>query len=289
MRQLLFALGFLAVGFGWGGVALAAELKIVSEGAVWRTGDEVLVQFTIDTEQPANAISGKLLFPAELLTVRDIQDGNTVVNFWIEQPAVAGEGVIGFAGMTPGGILGTNEVLFSVLFHATKEGAGEIAASDIELLLNDGQATPLSVTKLPLAFSVSDTAQTPTSSLVEDNEPPEDFVLEFAQDANIFAGRTFIVFATQDKGSGIDHYEVKEGLWGKYQVSESPYVLKHPEEKRLSVKAIDNAGNERIVTMGDEDDLLAYRRRALLGALIVMTSVGLIFVAGWAIVKRLRA
>ncbi|MDP2812067.1 MAG: hypothetical protein Q8O32_00015, partial [bacterium] len=55
--------------------------------------------------------------------------------------------------------------------------------------------------------------------------------------------------STQDKGTGIDHYEVKEG----YRLSveaKSPYVLKNQNlDKEIVVKAIDRAGNERKVVV----------------------------------------
>lgn len=289
MRQLLM-IGLVMLGLGLGQVVLAAEFRFVAPQNEFRPGDEFLVQFTVDTEQPANAVSGVLVFPPELLTVQQVQDGNSVVNFWIERPVASQSGEISFAGMTPGGILGTNEILFSVLFRATDEGAGEVAATDLQLLLNDGKATPISTSLTPFAFSISnDVPLTGTSSPVaEDQEPPEDFVIEFASDPNLFEGRRFVVFATQDKGSGVSHYEVKEGLWGKFVTAESPYVLKNQGEQRVAVKAVDNAGNERLVVTGDEGDALAYHRRALMGAVIVMCSVAVLFIALLAVGKKLR-
>ena len=90
-------------------------------------------------------------------------------------------------------------------------------------------------------------------SLVEmkaDTEPPEDFTPAIVNDPNVFDGKYFLVFATQDKGTGVDHYEVREGRWGWFREAESPYLLKQQKISRdVYVKAVDSAGNERIAVI----------------------------------------
>jgi len=58
-------------------------------------------------------------------------------------------------------------------------------------------------------------------------------------------GKYFLVFSTQDKGSGVDHYEVREGRFGGFSEVSSPYILKYQSlDKKIFVKAIDKFGNE---------------------------------------------
>jgi len=64
------------------------------------------------------------------------------------------------------------------------------------------------------------------------------------------------VFATQDKGSGIDYYEIKESrqkflkIFKKWVIAESPYVLKDRKLRSyVYIKAVDKAGNERIAVV----------------------------------------
>ena len=55
-----------------------------------------------------------------------------------------------------------------------------------------------------------------------------------------------MVFATIDKTSGVDYYEVKEGKHD-FQRAESPYLLEDQSlRSKISVRAVDKAGNERI-------------------------------------------
>jgi hypothetical protein len=66
----------------------------------------------------------------------------------------------------------------------------------------------------------------------------------------LFDGAHVLVFATQDKGSGMSHYEVREGYFGWFTKAESPYQLRDQElRKKVYIKAVDNHGNERLVTI----------------------------------------
>ena len=97
-----------------------------------------------------------------------------------------------------------------------------------------------------------------TFRVMIDATPPEEFKPEIGQDPSIFEGKYFLSFATTDKTSGIDYYEVKEAPkeilrlptgQGKrdWKRAESPYLLEDQYLKsKISVKAVDKAGNERI-------------------------------------------
>ena len=85
-----------------------------------------------------------------------------------------------------------------------------------------------------------------------DNEPPEIFQPQIVEDNLIYGGRPVLVFQTQDKGSGIDHYEVRIGAGGFIR-AESPYPLdKKAIGSVVYVRAIDRAGNERTVNVRPE-------------------------------------
>ena len=101
---------------------------------------------------------------------------------------------------------------------------------------------------------------------MEDEESPETFQPEIAQDPAIFNGKWFLVFATQDKGSGIDYYETKEtrskklGTWiTRWKVVGSPHVLRDQElRSHIIIKAVDKDGNERIEALAPQNPLAWY-------------------------------
>jgi len=248
---------------------LAAKLELVSPVLEIGVGQEFQVDLMLDTEgQDINAVEGKAVFPRNLVELKAIYTGNSIINFWIEQPAQKNS-EINFSGVIPGGFSGVlgpywkgyrPGKIFSLIFAAKKEGSGVIEIRDTKVLLNDGKGTLAEVKISNFAYS----AEAPLSGAkagqfsIKDIDPPELFTPEIARDPNIFDGKWFLVFAAQDKVSGIDHYEALE-TWGrepdknKWHVVESPLVLK--DQSRASyifVKATDKAGNKRIVVVMPE-------------------------------------
>lgn len=213
------------------------------------------VQVLLDAEgQSVNAFEGEVSFPVDLVEPTAIFDGDSSVNLWVERPALSGgrAGAIGFSGVTVGGVSGSRERLFSVAFHPKSVGAGAIGVSRIRLLQNDGAGTEVAATVSPLPLSVVGgwSGLSPRDRLAEDEEPPENFLPVLASDPNIFGGRYFLAFATQDKGSGVDRYEVREGWWGTFVPAESPHLLERQAlDVDIEVRAIDRAGNERLSTV----------------------------------------
>jgi len=72
---------------------------------------------------------------------------------------------------------------------------------------------------------------------------PEPFELKTSKDPSIFEGKYFLSFATQDKMSGIDYYEIKEGK-RDFKKATSSYLLEDQSlGKKIIVRAYDKAGN----------------------------------------------
>ena len=76
-----------------------------------------------------------------------------------------------------------------------------------------------------------------------DTAVPEPFELKIGKDPSIFKGKYFLSFAAQDKMSGIDYYEIKEGKedWKRIM---SPCLLEDQSlGKKITVRAYDKTGN----------------------------------------------
>ena len=255
----------------------AAEIRIDSYKAEVKIGEQFVVAVIVHSEKQLNAIEGRLVFPEDLLSVREIRDGNSVINFWIKKPQSESLGGIVFSGITPGGFSDPNNFVFAVVFEAKGEGAAAVTLQETTALRNDGAGTkePLSVHNVNIVINPGDSNARKES--LSDTAPPEDFTPIIARDQNIFDDKYFFVFAAQDKGSGIDHYEVKEfrfaliSFLSQWVRAESPYVLKDQELKsRIVVKAIDNSGNERIAAIALRYPLSWYDHIPIIGILIVM-------------------
>ena len=245
----------------------AAKISFEAEAPEIAVGQKFEVEVVLNAgEEELNAVEGKISFPP-FLGLQEIRDGNSVINFWIERPRGDKSGEVVFSGIIPGGWKGSNGLLFTMVFLAKEEGLGLLEISSARALKNDGKGSLSHLSLGPLQISVlkSSAAYESDVTPAEDKENPESFIPEIARDQSIFAGKRFLVFAAQDKGSGISHYEVKETRRKFFQVlspwkrTESPHVLKDQELRSfIFVKAVDRAENKTIVRMNPHDPLAWY-------------------------------
>ncbi len=249
----------------------AAGVSIKSNQEDFSVGSSFLVDINLDTQNESiNALEGELRFDESVLELKEIKDGNSQINFWVDKPKLTSDGHIFFSGITPGGLMGQDKFLFSVVFAPKKVGSSSVTISNLKVLKNDGRGTNLKTTISNFNFSVSNKE---VSSVLEnaDSNKPEDFKIYIGQDKEIFSGKNFLIFSTQDKDSGIDHYEVKEGFWSDYKVGISPYLLEDQTlSKTLYVKAVDKKGNERVVSLSPGGSPIPYRLVLILGILLAV-------------------
>jgi hypothetical protein len=245
----------------------AAETSFDVKNSSIQTGTKFEAKFFLNTDnENINAVEGKIVFPEKLLELKEIKDGDSIVNFWIDRPE-AKNGEIIFSGITPGGYSGDKGLIFSLVFQSIREGLDSIEIQDIKTLLNDGKGTEANTTISNLQFAISKQASTSQPAAVEekDTDMPEAFEPTVTSDPAIFDGKNFLVFVTQDKGSGINRYEIKETrqiffeIFSKWISAKSPYVLRDQKlQSWIFVKAIDKVGNERVAELAPQKKLAWY-------------------------------
>ena len=224
--------------------------------------ENVILSLSLTSEEHINAIKLTINFPDALLDVQDINIGGSIINAWIEKPYLKSQGEIVMAGIIPGGFLGENGKIVTINLKGKDNGFAQIYLSDLEVLKNDGignnayiQANPIQLKIHNLIFEQQNNDE------LNDTEIPEDFKPEIARDKNIFQNKWFIVFNTQDKDSGMDHYEILEQRpwrWFKsnWVKAISPYELRDQSLKSIIfVKAIDKVGNERTIKIEPQNHI----------------------------------
>jgi len=286
---LLFSFGFMLLPT----VVLASELKLSSPVSEVGTGQQLQVGLFLSTgEENINALEGKIIFPAELLKLKEVRDGNTIVNFWVEKPIIDSSGAIVFSGITPGGVNVENGFIFSAIFETIKSGVATLRISEVRALLNDGQGSAAALDISPLQIVISEATSPQKSAAIEvsDTLPPEQFKPEIAQDQTVFNGKYFLAFATQDKGSGMARYEVREirqkpfSFFYKWKEAASPYLLADQSLKSfIYVKAVDLNGNVRIELISPQNPLLWYENY-LVYVIIILSLI--VFLILWKILRR---
>lgn len=278
---------FLVINPAW-----AADIFFKTFQVEPRVAQPFEVSVLVNTNnEDINALEGKIAFPSDILDVGEIKDGNSLVNFWLEKPKINSDGRIVFSGITPGGYRDAQGWIFSVIFLPKKEGNGAISLEQARVLLNDGQGTEAGLTLSPLLFSIfpAVTGSSVGLPIVKDYTLPEAFLPQVSRDSAIFNGQWFLVFATQDKGSGIDHYEVREG-YKPFMTVVSPYLLINQKlDKKITVRAFDRNGNQRTVTLAAPQPKKAYENYLNYAIILIVLGLGYFLGRGvWQKSKRSR-
>lgn len=253
----------------------AMQFFFEAKDPLYGKNDTVHINVLLDTEgQLVNTVSGTIQLGGITSPKVTIIDGNSSVLFWIEKPTFnQEENIIQFSGITPGGISGPEVYLMSLEISGQEvDDIIKLSTKNTEVLLHDGLGTSKIVSSTSKNIFIS---EDPNFSQAKeefvDEESPEDFVPVIAQDENLYDGKVVLVFATQDKGSGIDRFEIKEGYLGKFIEGESPYLLKDQKFfKTLFVKATDGEGNTRISVVHPQEKIFDQDFILIFSILIVL-------------------
>ncbi|OGZ63836.1 MAG: hypothetical protein A3A98_00930 [Candidatus Staskawiczbacteria bacterium RIFCSPLOWO2_01_FULL_40_39] len=284
---------FLLVAGCWLLVATPAQAAEVFFGA---NSKEVQVDTKFEVgvflnaqDQSVNAVEAQIIFPADSFVFEGFLSGNSVITLWIQQPKLISPGVISFSGIMPGGFMSQKGYLFSLIFRAVETGNATIAADQEKVLLDDGEGSETSISKAPLAINIVEKSSSPLFTPLYDPVLPEAFEPQISKDPNVYEEKYFLTFATQDKDSGVDYYEVMEsGQFGSFASllkkrqwvrAESPYLLQDQSLKSvISVKAVDRAGNERLATVNASNGFPWYENYIIwIIILIIIGSLMVIF------------
>ncbi len=276
----------------------AAILYLEPSSGEYHQDDTFIVKMRIDTEgECINTVKANLSFSQNVLKAVEFSTGNSILTLWLQSPEInQNEGKISFVGGVPGGFCGAlpgepgkpnllGKIIFKVKETTEKKEAILKFLEESQVLLNDGFGTPAK-----LSFRNANFEILPGKSKIQlkewkeelekDNVPPEPFEIKFIKDSMIFGGKWFIVFFTVDKQSGIDHYEVKEGK-GDWKIAKSPYLLEDQDLKSIiKVKAVDKAGNERIVEWVPKKEMFSW------WTIVIILIIFMIIVVIWKLKKK---
>ncbi len=229
----------------------------------------------LDSEGESIAGAESTIYLPPNLELVDIRDGNSVVNLWLERPSWTEQG-IRFSGITPSGFKGDHGELMILVVKAVTADEGTIDATQTKLLLNDGKGTPAEVSPAPLGFTTVAEGEVVDYQAPEDVDPPEDFTPLLVNEPQF--GGWVVVFATQDKGSGVAYYELKEG-WGSWHRATSPWLLNDQGlDKNIKVKAVDEAGNVRTASLEASQPQNWYEQPVFWGILLAVLVLAVVAV-----------
>lgn len=270
-RKVLTIFALLSVLWLMPWPVFAADILFNPTALALPVAEPTTVTVLVDTEQVSlNAVDGVVLVAKELGDAIQISDSGSMVTYWIKQPVWnAADHSISFSGAIPGGYTGSNGILFSIIVPPYKGIVlnNAFTVTDLHSYANDGLGTPVKISSKQ--FSIAQSGGAVDSSISDqlyvgdkkqDSIPPEMFSPQVSQDSRVFGNKWFVSFSTQDKQSGIDHYEIQESRSGaidskKWKQATSPYVLEDQElHSYIYITAIDRQGNERVIKVFPKHD-----------------------------------
>lgn len=236
------------------GRANAAEL-FFSGPAQAGMDQTIYLRAMISPEDFINAIEGEIRFDSRFLEFQSASTGSSVIPLWIEFPKIIHDGTIKFSGIIPGGVgpvLSKESRLFDLVFKTKSAGQTTLIFNNYKVYLNTPTAEEAATQSKSLTIDIVSVtvSEKETNKLILDFYPPEPFKIYVVKDKEFYENKRVAVFLAQDKGTGVDHYEIKEsflGLKGAWKRGESPYQLRDQNLfSIIEVKAVDKVGRERI-------------------------------------------
>lgn len=291
------------------------------EASLYR-GDTKTLSVRLDTDEDEciNAVDVVLQYDPGIRVI-DVSRGNSILNIWVEDPVIDEQNhTVSFVGGIPGGYCGRipgdprlTNVLAELVVRSPGFSVGTESNQKASIWINDAsqvrihdqfgtradlRTTGATITLLPTV------AQSPNNDwnqrIEEDTNPPGDFSILLSQDTVAFGGKYYIIFNTQDKQSGVDHYEVIEEpfdefdlfKWGSadapWKRVQSPYVLEDQTlNSTIRVRAIDKAGNITMSVLVPDEALRTVSLGLILSILSIIVFVLLVlFGIGYLLWRR---
>lgn len=276
------ALAYILVLFGFVSIVLAAEFHFNLNGQPVKN-KSFLVKLMVDSpHQPINALAGSVVLPAANMKVKEIRNGNSLISFWVDSPAFNSNRV-SFFGIIPGGYQGMGGEILTLIVEAEAEGKFKINMDQARVLQHDGLGTEAKVAITPLEVMVA--REGVSETVPTDTLPPEEFIPVVASDPTTDEGKLLLIFGTQDKESGIDHYEIQESRRGAtssqgWVKAESPYELQDQSRGSfIFVKAVDRANNEVVVKIAPAQPPIAWYKIIFLIIAAIIIVIALVVIA----------
>ena len=143
------------------------------------------------------------------------------------------------------------------------------------LYLNDGRGTRADVKVSDYNFKTREGSGEDLAGPA-DALPPQPFYIALGRNSEVFSGKWFVAFVTEDKESGIDHFEVQEAKGeptsNAWQKAQSPYELKDQSlSSYIYVKAVDKKGNSTVSKYPPTPHKISYLKPLFWSILVVFS------------------
>lgn len=160
INKKVFYFLFITLALFFTQTVFAAELKLSPSQGSYKVGDTIKVRIVLSSpSESANAISGKLSFSKEILSLTSVSKTNSLIGLWAVNPNFSNaNGSIDMEGIILTGYAGTNGTVLSLSFKAKAVGDANIKFTSSSILANDGQGTNILTGAGQANFNISKAA-----------------------------------------------------------------------------------------------------------------------------------
>ena len=191
---LLFAMPFFAS---------AASLRLSPASGTYNVGQTLSVSILVNSNNRAmNAVAGVISFPSNLLEVRSLSKGGTIMSLWVKEPSYSNSnGTVNFEGVVLNpGFTGTAGNVITIVFKVKAPGTAQVGFEGAQVLANDGTGADILSGSESAEFTLTEggvvpSIETPVGGLVVKEMPRE----------KVFPEVTFLIKVT-DKTFDLDHF-----------------------------------------------------------------------------------
>jgi hypothetical protein len=190
-----------------------------------------------------NAVEGTISVP-DGLQISSVDSGNSALSLWASSPVfVIKDSLLSFAGGTPKPLpANTRALLFTFTGTATRSGAYAFSPIHLAAYKADGKGTAAGTAFTPSSLKISKDGDTAAAPVSKDAAAPVFVDVSLGSDPSLFDGKYFVSFAATDAGTGVEKYEIQEGMFAPFVRAERYYVVRDQGlSKNITVRAIDAA------------------------------------------------
>jgi hypothetical protein len=129
-------------------ISHAATIGFSPSSGYYTVGDTIRTNIVVGSNTSINAVSARVSFPRDLLTLSSISKTGSIISLWAQEPTFSNDtGTANLEGVILNGYSGASGGIVTLIFKAKGEGQAELKFLNASILANDGNGTEVYSTK----------------------------------------------------------------------------------------------------------------------------------------------
>lgn len=169
--------------FSFAHASYAASINFVPSVSSYSVGEAVRIRVAVSSDTSINAVSAKVSYPSEILSLTSISKAGSIINLWAQEPSYSNStGTASFEGVILNGYTGSGGTVVTLIFKAKAPGVATLKFLQASILANDGNGTELNSTKGTSSITVlQSTPRVPAKDEPVETKPSANNVIKIEE------------------------------------------------------------------------------------------------------------